>query len=301
MNFEQNTQPKPSRTPRSIVRVASVIMCVAAAVDAVGTVSASGMHKPKAPLLSPVDQQLRAPMGPDAEVMAALKSAEFSTRIYGGQEAQSTHNPFHVGILIKSVTNNFAAYHCGGTLYKANIVITAAHCVGQSASTYQVLTGARKLDGTGTRRNVQSIVRHSLYGTGPVYDIAVLRLTTSATGHPTAQLPSSATDAPVGTNMRITGWGRLCDTAGCLRPTPLYSAIVPTVSRTVCGGGSPSTICASGRGLPDACGGDSGGPMASGNILYGVISGGDPCGTGYGVYARVSEKSIRDFIINNSK
>lgn len=301
MNFDQSTLRKPSRTPRSIVRVASVIMCVAAAVFAVGTVSASGVHNPKAPLLSALDQQFRAPMGPDAEMMAALKSAEISTRIYGGGEATATQNPFHVAILVKSVTNNFAAYLCGGTLYKANIVITAAHCVGQSASTYQVLTGTRKLDGTGTRRNVQSIVKHSLYNSvGPLYDVAVLRLSSSATGHPTAQLPPSATDAPVGTNMRITGWGALCDTS-CMRPTNLYSAIVPTVARTVCGGGSPSTICASGAGLPDACGGDSGGPMASGNILYGIISGGDACGTGYGVYARVSEKSIRDFIINNSR
>jgi len=43
--------------------VASVIMCFAAAVVTVSAVSATGVHNPQALLLSPVDQQFRAPWG----------------------------------------------------------------------------------------------------------------------------------------------------------------------------------------------------------------------------------------------
>lgn len=225
-------------------------------------------------------------------------------RIVGGTLAGAADNPFQVALLSKSIANNQSAQFCGGTLYKANYVVTAAHCSDfVTAGQVQVLTGTRRLDGSGVRRNVLSISIHPSWNPNTFNnDVAVWKLSTSATGIPLASLASA--DPAVGTSLLATGWGTL--TEGGSSPIDLRKVSLPLVSRTNCndansynGQITTSMICA-GRdsGGIDTCQGDSGGPLTRGSILTGITSWGNGCARPnlFGVYTRVSQATIRNFI-----
>jgi len=228
-----------------------------------------------------------------------------NARIVGGTTATASDNPFQVALLNRSVANNYDAQFCGGSLVKANVVVTAGHCVyGKTASQIQVLTGTRSLSSGGTRRNVTSIAIHPSYNDNTLdYDVAVLTLSSSATGIPLASLASS--DPAAGTNLLVTGWGNTSATGGSY-PTALRKATVPMISTTTCNGSSvyngqitSRMICAGYlAGGIDSCDGDSGGPLARGSTLVGVVSWGQGCAQRNkpGVYARVSNASINSFI-----
>jgi trypsin len=225
-------------------------------------------------------------------------------RIVGGSIATASDNPFQVALLTKSVANNFDAQFCGGTLYKANYVVTAAHCSDfVTAGQVQVLTGTRRLDGTGVRRDVIRISIHPNWNPGTFdNDVAVWQLSSSATGAPVASL--ATVDPATGTNLLATGWGAL--TEGGSFPIDLRKVTLPLASRTNCndansynGQITANMLCA-GRdsGGIDTCQGDSGGPLARGSVLTGIVSWGDGCARAnkFGVYTRVSQPTIRNFI-----
>ena len=206
-----------------------------------------------------------------------------SPMVVGGSVAGASDNPFQVALLTKNVSNNYNAQFCGGTLVKANVVVTAAHCSDfVTAGQVQVLTGTRNLDGTGTRRNVTRIAIHPSWNPNNYdYDVAVWVLSSSATGIPLASLASA--DPATGTNLLVTGWGALSE--GGSFPTSLRKATVPLVSRTNCNdsnsyNGQITTrmLCAGfdGGGV-DSCQGDSGGPLARSSVLTGIVSWGDGC------------------------
>jgi trypsin len=229
-------------------------------------------------------------------------------KIVGGTVAGPNDNPFQVGLLSKSVADNFNAQFCGGTLVKANVIVTAAHCSDfVTAGQVQVLTGTRNLDGTGTRRDVVSIAIHPNWNPNTFdYDVAVWTLSSSTSGIPFASLASA--DPPAGTNLLVTGWGAL--TEGGSFPIDLRKATVPLVSNTTCNGrksyGGAITsqmICAGfSSGGVDSCQGDSGGPLTQGSVLTGIVSWGTGCArrNKYGVYSRVSSASIRNFIVTQA-
>lgn len=229
-------------------------------------------------------------------------------KVVGGTVAGANDNPFQVGLLSKSVASNFDAQFCGGTLVKANVIVTAAHCSDfVTAGQVQVLTGTRNLDGTGTRRDVVSIAIHPNWNPNTFdYDVAVWTLSSSTSGIPFASLASA--DPPVGTGLLVTGWGAL--TEGGSFPIDLRKATVPLVSTATCNGrksyGGAITsqmICAGfSSGGVDSCQGDSGGPLTQGSVLTGIVSWGTGCArrNKYGVYSRVSSASIRNFIVTQA-
>lgn len=231
-----------------------------------------------------------------------------NTRIVGGSVAGAADNPFQVALLTKSVANNFDAQFCGGTLIKANVIVTAAHCSDfVTAGQVQVLTGTRNLNGTGVRRNVTKIAIHPSWNPGTFdYDVAVWTLSTSATGITLASLASA--DPAVGTNLLVTGWGALSE--GGSFPTSLRKVTVPLVNRTNCndansynGDITARMLCAGfDAGGKDSCQGDSGGPLARGRLLTGIVSWGDGCARAnkHGVYTRVSNSSVRSFIVTQA-
>ncbi len=247
-------------------------------------------------------QNLRYAIGPMTEYEM---QQTITPKIVGGTVAGANDNPFQVGLLSKSVANNFDAQFCGGTLVKANVIVTAAHCSDfVTAGQVQVLTGTRNLDGTGTRRDVVSIAIHPNWNPNTFdYDVAVWTLSSSTSGIPFASLASA--DPAVGTNLLVTGWGAL--TEGGSFPIDLRKATVPLVSATNCndrnsyrGAITARMICAGfDNGGVDSCQGDSGGPLTQGSVLTGIVSWGNGCArrNKFGVYSRVSNASIRSFIV----
>ena len=97
-------------------------------------------------------QNLRAISSETRSVPGAELLSLVHPRIVGGAPAGADDNPFQVGLLMASQPNNSAAQFCGGTLVRPNFVVTAAHCSDfVTAPQVQVLTGARRLDGSGDR------------------------------------------------------------------------------------------------------------------------------------------------------
>jgi trypsin len=246
-----------------------------------------------------------------------LADTGIAPRIVGGTFANPNSNPFQVALLNKAIANNFAAFFCGGSLYKPDIVITAAHCSDiVTAANVQVLTGTRALNGTGVRRDVVAIRVHPRWNPGTNdFDVAIWKLASNAPG-PLVLLAPELQDPPIGTPLLATGWGALTEGGG--GPVFLRQAILPLVSRANCndansynGAITPRMLCAGfNGGGRDTCQGDSGGPLTSSyspganrsSILTGVVSFGIGCARPnlFGVYARVSNPLIRNFIINNS-
>jgi secreted trypsin-like serine protease len=228
----------------------------------------------------------------------------FQTRIVGGTVAGSADNPFQVALLNRSIANNFNAFICGGTLVKANMIVTAAHCSDFiTAGQVQVLTGTRNLDGTGVRRNVTRVAIHPNWNPNTFdYDVAVWTLSSSTSGIPFASLANA--HAADGTNLLVTGWGALSD--GGSYPINLRKVTVPQVSRANCNDANSYNglitlrmMCAGyDAGGRDACQNDSGGPLAQGRVLTGIVSWGTGCAlpNKFGVYTRVSNLLVRNFL-----
>ncbi|WP_395791853.1 serine protease [Aquimonas sp.] len=224
--------------------------------------------------------------------------------IVGGTLATASDNPFQVALLQRNIANTANAQFCGGTLYKANYIITAAHCSDfVTTGQVQVLTGTRRLDGSGVRRNVTRIVIHPSYNASTYdYDVAVWQLSSSATGAPLASLATA--DPAQGTALLATGWGATSE--GGSSPIDLRKVSVPLASRTNCNdsnsysGEITSRMLCAGRdsGGIDTCQGDSGGPLARGSVLTGITSWGNGCASPnyFGVYTRISNTAIRNFI-----
>lgn len=228
----------------------------------------------------------------------------FRPRIVGGMPSGVNDNPFQIALLQRNNANNQAAQFCGGSLVRDNFVVTAAHCSDfVTANQVQVLTGARRLDGTGTRRNIRRIVIHPQWNAQTFdHDVAVWELETAAVGSPLTTLATA--DGGVGAPMLATGWGALGEGMG--GSIDLRSVTVPLVDRNNCndansynGQITDRMLCA-GRdtGGIDTCQGDSGGPLTAGGVLTGVTSWGNGCARAnlFGVYTRVSNPVISNFI-----
>jgi trypsin len=227
-------------------------------------------------------------------------------RIVGGAPATEFQNPFQVALLLSGVADNADAQFCGGTLLGPHHVVTAAHCSDfVTAGQVQVLTGTRRLDGTGTRVNVTAIAIHPNWNATTFNnDVAVWTLAADQT-QLLAELANQ--DGPVGGQMLVTGWG---DTSqGGTGTIALEGVQVPLVDEANCndansynGQITDRMICAGLEGGgQDSCQGDSGGPLTRGlnnAVLTGIVSWGSGCAQPnlYGVYTRVSAPAIRQFI-----
>lgn len=230
----------------------------------------------------------------------------FQPRIVGGTPALATDNQFQVALLQRNNGNNQGAQFCGGSLVGGGFVVTAAHCSDFiAANQVQVLTGTRRLDGSGTRVNVRRIVIHPQWNQQTFdHDVAVWELETAVVGMPFATLANA--DGAVGAELLATGWGALGE--GLAGAIDLRRVMLPLVDRNNCndvnsynGQITDRMICAGrDQGGIDTCQGDSGGPLTTGAVLTGITSWGNGCARAnlFGVYTRVSNPVIRDFIQN---
>jgi secreted trypsin-like serine protease len=188
---------------------------------------------------------------------------------------------------------------CGGALYRPNIVLTAAHCVGATGNN----TGITATLGVVDLQDTNRITRTSNYvyrapgynGNGK--DWALIRLSSPVTTLPL--LPITTTTAYDNGLFTVAGWGAA--TEGGSQQRYLLKAEVPFVDDATCQQSYPDLIpsdeiCAGyPQGGVDTCQGDSGGPMfrpdANNNwIQVGIVSWGNGCARPNfpGVYSQVS-------------
>ncbi|XP_037917674.1 trypsin delta-like [Hermetia illucens] len=223
-------------------------------------------------------------------------------RIVGGKATNIESYPHQVSL------RRSGSHMCGGSIYKANVVITAAHCTsGQSASSLTVVAGTSSRTSGGVSRQVASIRQHPSYSASTTNnDISLLILSSGFTYSSSIQPIALTSSAPgAGTAVTVTGWGATKE--GGAAAATLQVVTVNVISNSQCGssyGSSKITsamICAGVTGGgKDSCQGDSGGPLISGGKLVGIVSWGNGCArSGYpGVYTNVAH--FKSWVESNS-
>lgn len=239
-------------------------------------------------------------------------------KIVGGQVAQPGAFPWQVSLDASWVADQYRAHFCGGTIYSATWIVTAAHCVESMAPKDIIVSaGTNKLGVGAVRRNVNRIIVRSdydkktqsndialleLFGAPlPLDGTAALRAIALRTKDDAALVEGAegANGAKTGSWLSVTGWGATTEGGGQVRD--LRFVDVPFVSNSVCnrplaydGAITASMLCA-GKTAQDSCQGDSGGPLTvtQGGVtkLAGVVSWGDGCArpNKVGVYTDVSK------------
>lgn len=251
--------------------------------------------------------------------MVTMASAERGApRIVGGQEATPGEWPWQAA-LVKKGQDPYNGQFCGGSIIHRSWVLTAAHCIKNSAAPaltindLDVIVGIHDLgtpDPNFVRVALSEIILHPgwNYDTND-NDIALLKLASPVPARAGSgqTLPIAfANTAPgnignlAGTLATVTGWGNRSSN-GIDYPYRLHEVQVPIISNNECRGSYPgltdNMLCAGyPQGGKDSCQGDSGGPLviydnsAKKWIQVGVVSFGRGCALpDYpGVYARVS-------------
>jgi len=234
----------------------------------------------------------RHPLLPRPQARHSVENRTSNSYIVGGVAATAGQVPYIVSIQRTSHT-------CGGAIFNAVTIITAAHCVyGVDASALRIRYNTLNHGSGGSLVNVLRVFTHENYNANTMEnDIALLTLSSFLTlGQVNAdqvKQPGFLSD-PEG-NVRVSGWGTTSE-GGSISAALRYVE-VPVVDRATCNtiyGGkiSDNMFCAGvlNVGGQDACQGDSGGPAVITNQLVGIASWGNGCARpGYpGVYTRVS-------------
>ena len=220
-------------------------------------------------------------------------------RIIGGNEVSRGKYPFMASL-------QFDGQHfCGGSLYRRNVVITAAHCVDDvtddNAEEHTVTIGQTLLsDDIGVQRRG---IRAVAISTIPDSDLALVFLDRAVSGVVPVSLPTLGSDALYrpGQMATVMGWGNT-DADLPFFPNRLREVDVPVLASEECAAsyeeGKLSTyFCAGVRGK-DSCQGDSGGPVirSIGGRVYqiGVVSFGEGCAEqgAPGVYVNLSSGDL---------
>lgn len=208
---------------------------------------------------------------------------DVSPMIVGGRNATQVYS------WMVSLQSTSGSHFCGGTLIKANWVVTAKHCVqGRTPASTQARIGTTNRTSGGTVARASRIINHQSA------DLALVQLSTSVSEAPAAV---AATSGPVGTATRIIGWGQTCPQSGCgSAPRTAHELDTSIVSDSRCSGiNAAYEICTNNtNGNAGACYGDSGGPQVksvSGRWqLIGATSrsgGGATCATAPSIYVDV--------------
>lgn len=224
-------------------------------------------------------------------------------RIVGGEAVSIGLFPWQISLQRRG------SHSCGGSIYSAQIIITAAHCLQSvSASALRVRAGSSYWNSGGVLINVAAVRAHEGFNVDTMAkDIAVIRLQSALPlGGNIRTIPLAHSAPESGSPAVISGWGTT-SASEVLPPRQLRAVEVAILSNAACasstyGYGSeikPTMICSYSIGR-DACQGDSGGPLVSGGVLVGVVSWGYGCANpDYpGVYADVAH--LRHWVIRHA-
>lgn len=231
-------------------------------------------------------------------------------KIVGGKKAPAGAFPWQVSLGVSWIADPYRAHFCGGSVYSESWIVTAAHCLENTAPKDVIVTAGTHLLGEGqigTRRNVQRIIVKSNYDAKTSdNDIALIQLRDPmklGQGIVAVPLLTSTTEGALlrdGAPLVVIGWGATKEQGRAVRD--LRYADVPLVNRVQCdrpgsydGLITNNMICAGlAVGGVDSCQGDSGGPLTVGTAdkpqLAGVVSWGEGCARPNkpGVYTRVA-------------
>ncbi len=251
---------------------------------------------------------------------AFLLSPAAAHAIVGGQPASRDYP--HIAAMEFRQDDGRWTFVCGASLVRADVILTAAHCVQDDPETagsedapgrYRFVIGTRDRTEGGERIEAVRLVDHPRYDSqSGAYDVALLKLARAATqGSPIRIAEAGEADrfAP-GTEATIIGWGATFSGGSAVRE--LREGRVPIVADDDCARGytvtasfdPPTMLCAGNlTGGEDSCQGDSGGPLmvadAAGRlVLVGDVSFGVGCAfpTQYGVYGEVAGAALRSVV-----
>ncbi|XP_063312959.1 granzyme A-like isoform X2 [Pelobates fuscus] len=229
--------------------------------------------------------------------------------IIGGYEVKPHCRPY---MALLNTSNSM----CGGTLIKANWILTAAHCC-MTDKTIVVLGAHNRLKREKEQRKFRILraVRHPEYNFETNNnDIQLVQLYGTAKLNrniKTLSIENTENDLKNGTICTTAGWG-VTEEGSKKSSDVLREAILQIVDRNKCKavyqkiGAEITTdmLCAQGaKSNDDSCQGDSGGPLICDGKLRGIVSFGIGCGRPGipGVYTRLTNYiNWINYIINRA-
>lgn len=216
----------------------------------------------------------RAPLQGEIPVTPADKS----TGIVGGFEATATDKHIQHTVLITGKYPDGRFYNCTGTLIEKDIILTAAHCVGEPDSIKVTFGNNPVRSGAIEILKAKRVLPHDKFDRSKEErnDIALIQMESDAPENFTpATLPwNSQRKVDSFKSVRVYGYGIISGvvqgglldnkTAGVLRTTRL---------KLIDGSTAPDIFTTDQRGGHGICSGDSGGPaFIYGDVLVGVSS-----------------------------
>jgi len=249
---------------------------------------------------------------------ANVSAAQKISRIVGGKTANTNAWPWMTA-LVDSNNDVF----CGSSLIAKDWVLTAAHCVYNTAPTsFNVIVNRADLNSnSGDELSVEKIIIHPLYNDSTLdNDLALIKLTSPSQYPPIKLLePYSFQDDDEKSALAL-GWGNVSATEDIF-PDELQQvelSIIGNIScSTVMDGITDDVLCAGDKNYEkDTCQGDSGGPLIifdtesnswrqAGITSWGVGSFEKNCAAPdrYGVYTRIENYAqfISDTICSASE
>ncbi|XP_017069085.1 trypsin delta [Drosophila eugracilis] len=223
-------------------------------------------------------------------------------RIVGGLDTNITFYPHQISMRYNG------NHRCGGSIYRNNQIISAAHCVNtlSGPENLTIVAGSSNIwypTGPQQQLAVRKFIIHPNYRKlNNDYDAAILILDGEFEFNEAVQPIELAKERPEhDTPVTVTGWGTTTEdgylsdvlqevSVNMVENTQCKSAYsIMLTSRMLCAG-----VTGGGK---DACQGDSGGPLVYNNTLLGIVSWGTGCAREKypGVYASVPD--VRDWII----